>query len=310
MVQEFELTSKDFIYPIFVTADQSSKIKSMPKVYRHSPDDVLREIETCIELGIDKFAIFPVVEEQLKNPEASEAINERNLNIQTIKNIKRNFPQTLLVSDIALDPYTDHGHDGLIKNAVIDNDSSIELLSQMALIAAQAGADIVAPSDMMDGRVAKIREILEKNNFTNTIIMSYTAKYASSLYAPFREALGSLGTKSIKSGIPSDKLTYQMDYHNSKEALRELDLDISETADIVMVKPASWYLDIIHQFKQGSNIPVAAYQVSGEYSMIHAAAQLGYIELDKAINESLTAIKRAGADIIISYFAKQFLKKK
>ena len=307
MIRETHLTTNNLIYPMFVTAQASSEIKSMPGIQRYNQDDLLRELELLAKLGLHSIALFPVIEEGLKNSQATEALNEKNLNLQTIRAIKKNFPDLIIVSDIALDPYTDHGHDGLIRNGLIDNDTSVTILTEMALLAAEAGADIVAPSDMMDGRIRAIREGLEQDSFEYTIIMSYTAKYASSLYGPFREALGSLGSKkNIDPNIPSDKLTYQMDYHNSKEAMKELSLDLNEAADIVMVKPASWYLDIIQQFKQKSNVPVAAYQVSGEYAMIHAAAQMGYIDLDAAITESLTAIKRAGADLILSYFAKDW----
>jgi porphobilinogen synthase len=324
--EETKVTAHDLIYPVFVkdAINRKEEIKSMPGIYRHSIESLLYEIEESLELGIRAFALFSVIDPSFKNSQANESYNPEGLTQRTIRNIKTRFPEALLITDIALDPYTDHGHDGLLgDDGEIINDATVEILCKMALAQAEAGADIVAPSDMMDGRVKAIREALDRHDFSNTAIMAYTAKYASCLYGPFRDALGSLGSGELSSSrartatalleqnvmkIPQDKKTYQMNPANATEALRELDLDIGEGADIIMVKPASWYLDIISKFKSRATVPVAAYQVSGEYSMIHAAAQTGYINLNQAIHESLISIKRAGADIILSYFAKDFLR--
>lgn len=307
LVQETQVTANDLIYPLFIKEGESSKeaIKSMPGIYRWGLDSILGEVESATKLGIKAIALFPVIDPSLKDETAKEALNPDGLTQRAIQTIKQHFPETLLVTDIALDPYTSHGHDGLLRDGKIINDETVEILAKMAVVQAQAGSDIVAPSDMMDGRVTAIRAALDQASCQDTLIMSYTAKYASCLYGPFRDALGSLGSEaqSSKQG-PEDKKTYQMNPANSIEALKELELDLDEGADIVMVKPASWYLDIISKFKAHSNRPVAAYQVSGEYSMIHAAAQAGYIDLEKAIQESLTSIKRAGADLILTYFAK------
>jgi len=340
LTEENHLKASDLIYPVFIKDSIKSPetIASMPDIYRHSIDSLLTELEPLHEKGLRAIALFPVIEEALKNHSAEESYNPEALTQRTIRRLKQEFPELLIVSDIALDPYTHHGHDGILKDGKIVNDETVEILCKMALAQAEAGSDIVAPSDMMDGRVGAIREALERNNYQDTLIMSYTAKYATCLYGPFRDALGSLGAKELVTTIghpersegsnaiantdpldsssttsplndiiPSDKKTYQMNPANSKEALKELELDIAEGADIVMVKPASWYLDIIHQFKENTNLPVAAYQVSGEYSMIHAAAEKGYLDLDQAMIESLTSIKRAGANMILSYFAKDFI---
>ena len=281
----------------------------MPGIYRWGLDSILGEIEAAVKLGIKAIALFPVIDPSLKDETAKEALNPNGLSQRAIKAIKRRFPEILIVTDIALDPYTSHGHDGLLEDGKIVNDKTVEILAQMSVVQAEAGSDIVAPSDMMDGRVGAIRESLDEAGFQDTMIMSYTAKYASCLYGPFRDALGSLasslrGEAEAIQNIPKDKKTYQMNPANSIEACKELMLDTDEGADIVMVKPASWYLDVIRDFKSQSQLPVAAYQVSGEYSMIHVAAQAGYIDLDRAIQESLVSIKRAGADLILTYFAK------
>jgi porphobilinogen synthase len=272
------------------------------------------KVDELLKLGINGIALFPVIGKEYKSSCAKEAYNLDNFLNQTITLTQKTHGDSIsIISDVALDPYTDHGHDGLLKDGKITNDKTVEVLCKMALTQAQAGADIVAPSDMMDGRVAAIRETLDRNGFEDVMIMSYTAKYASNLYGPFRDALGSLGScrsdvaiSQLTTKIPTDKKTYQMSYTNKKEALKELEMDISEGADIVMVKPASWYLDIIHQFKENSSVPVAAYQVSGEYAMLQNAIEQGIMN-KSAIEESLIAIKRAGADIILSYFAKTFL---
>jgi len=311
LCQETIVTANDLIYPVFIkeSAKEAELINAMPGIVRHSELSIMKELEILINKGLKAIAIFPIINEAKKSAQAQEAYNENGFYQKQIAAIKKNFPNLLIISDIALDPYTDHGHDGILINGEIDNDRTVEVLQQMALVQAAAGADIVAPSDMMDGRVQAIRESLEENSFHNTLIMSYTAKYASCLYNPFREALGSMSdNKSLAENIPQDKKTYQMNYANRQEALKELEHDIVEGADIVMVKPASWYLDIIRDFKEASSLPVAAYQVSGEYVMLMAAASQGFINLDKAMIESLTAIKRAGADMILSYFTKSFLE--
>lgn len=310
LTQENWIQAQDLIYPVFVKEGSGSEeIKSMPGIYRHSLDSLLREIETASELGIEAIAMFPVIDSELKTNDAREAYNPQGLTQRAIQAIKQNFPELILITDVALDPYTTHGHDGLVADGKILNDETVEVLCRMALMQAEAGADIVAPSDMMDGRIGAIRSVLDINQYQDTKIMAYTAKYASSLYAPFRDALSSSlrGVNDEANQIPKDKSSYQMNFANSREALRELELDVQEGADIVMVKPAGWYGDIIHQFKQRSHIPIAAYQVSGEYAMLHASSQLGYINLNKAMTESLLCLKRAGADLILSYFAKAYL---
>jgi porphobilinogen synthase len=312
LTQENWVQAEDLIYPLFVKdGREKQEIKSMPNVFRYPLDELLGEIEDAMELGIRAIALFPVIQQEHKTLMAEESYNPSALTQKSIRAIKKRFPELILISDIALDPYTSHGHDGLIKDGKILNDETVAVLCKMALAQAEAGADIVAPSDMMDGRIGAIRSALDAQKFFDTKIMAYTAKYKSSLYAPFRDALGSLGSGDsgmiITEDIPKDKSSYQMNFANSREALRELALDIEEGADIVMVKPAGWYGDIIKLFKQNSNIPIAAYQVSGEYAMIYSAYLNGYLDLKPAINESLLSIKRAGADLILSYFAKEYL---
>ena len=318
LVQENHLLKSDFIYPMFIIEGSAVKtaVESMPGIERFSIDLLLEEIKSVVDLGIRAVALFPVIEESKKTLAAEESYNPEGLTQRAVKAIKKQFPDLMIMTDIALDPYTSHGHDGILRtdnagNTVIDNDETVEILVKMALAQAEAGADIVAPSDMMDGRIGAIRDSLDLHGFTEVSIMAYTAKYASCLYGPFRDALGSLGAKENQhkaADIPKDKKTYQMNPANSVEAVKELELDLIEAADFLMVKPASWYLDIISKFKDNSTVPVAAYQVSGEYSMIHAAAKAGYIDLDQAMHESLISIKRAGADIILSYFAKDICK--
>ncbi len=320
LVQEHSITANDLIYPVFIKEGEQSQeaISSMPGIYRWGIESVLKEIEDAERLGIRAIAIFPVIDERFKTLNAEESYNPEGLTQRAIRRIKQEFPEILLITDVALDPYTSHGHDGILEDGKIVNDKTVEILTKMALAQAEAGSDIVAPSDMMDGRIAAIRTKLDQHSYHDTLIMAYTAKYASSLYAPFREALSSLGFKNksntivlekdVIEAIPQDKKTYQMNIANSKEALKELELDLAEAADIVMVKPAGWYLDIVSQFKARSTAPIAAYQVSGEYSMIHAAAKAGYLDLDLAIYESLISIKRAGADLILTYFAKDILQ--
>ncbi|MEJ8801288.1 porphobilinogen synthase [Pontibacter sp. H249] len=307
MVQETSLSTHDFIYPLFIIEGQNQRIEvsSMPGINRFSIDTALEEVAACVELGVKTFAPFPSIREQLKDKYATESHNPEGLFPTLIREIKRNFPDVALVTDVAMDPYSSDGHDGIVINGEIINDETLEVLGKMALTQAQAGADIVAPSDMMDGRVGYIRKVLDENGFHKVAIMSYTAKYASAFYGPFRDALDS----APKAG---DKKTYQMNYANSREALIEAELDTLEGADYLMVKPALSYLDVIKLLRENSNLPIAAYNVSGEYAMVKAAAQKGWIDGEKIMVETLTSIKRAGADIILSYFAKeyaQYLKK-
>ena len=301
LVSENNLSVNDLIWPLFVCEGNNiaDKINSMPGVFRYSIDNILKELETAVKLKIPAIALFPQIDSGLKDEKGSEATNENNLICRTIKSIKKNFPDLGVICDVALDPYTNHGHDGLVVNNIVDNDTTLEVLEKQALVQAVAGCDIIAPSDMMDGRVARIRNILDKNKFQNTLILSYAAKYASKFYGPFRDAISSSGN--LKGG---SKSTYQMDIANSNEALREVALDIQEGADMVMVKPGMPYLDIIHRIKSEFNIPTFAYQVSGEYAMIKGAINNNWLD-SQVIKESLLSFKRAGADGILTYFAKE-----
>lgn len=303
LVRETELLPNDFVYPVFIESGKKIKqaITSLPGQFRYSMDELLPVCENAVKLGIKGIAFFPKIEDAKKNARASEALNDKGLVPNAIREIKRRFPELVIFSDIALDPFSSDGHDGLVRDGKILNDETVEVLAEMALVHADAGVDFVAPSDMMDGRVGAIRKRLDKAKHTDVGIMAYTAKYASSFYGPFRDALDS----APRAG---DKKTYQMDPANSREALKELKLDIKEGADIVMVKPALAYLDIIKLFQQNSTVPVAAYNVSGEYAMIKAAAKNGWLDETHARNESLLAMKRAGADILFSYFAVEFAK--
>ena len=303
MVQETNLTISDFIYPLFVVSGNKIKqeISSMPNVYRWSIDLLLKEVEECINLGIENFVLFPAVEENLKDKIASYSYQSDNFYLTAISSIKTNFPHVSLMSDVAMDPYSSDGHDGFVENGEIINDKTLLILSKMSIAQAQAGIDIIGPSDMMDGRVGYIRKELDNEGFQNISIMSYTAKYASAFYGPFRDALDS----APKHG---DKKTYQMNPANIKEAMIEAELDAFEGADFLMVKPALCYLDVIHQLKNNFDLPISAYNVSGEYAMIHAAANNGWLDYNAAFQESVLSIKRAGADVILSYFAKDFAK--
>ncbi|ALD22876.1 porphobilinogen synthase [Hymenobacter sp. DG25A] len=302
MVQETNLAVQDFIYPVFLIEGQNQQIEihSMPGIYRHSADRLIDEIGQCVELGIKAFAPFPGINDALKDRLARESANPEGLYLKTITDIKRQFPDVVLMTDVAMDPYSSDGHDGVVdpESGEILNDASLEVLGQMALAQARAGADIIGPSDMMDGRVAWIREVLDSNAFTNVSIMSYTAKYASAFYGPFRDALDSAPKK-------GDKKTYQMNPANRREALRELALDEQEGADMVMIKPALSYLDVIREVRDHTQLPVTAYNVSGEYAMIKAAAQNGWLDGERTMMEVLLSIKRAGADAILTYFAKE-----
>ena len=301
MVEETRLSTKDFIYPLFVIEGRSKKVevKSMPGIHRYSYDLLLLEIEECLKLGIRTFALFPAISDSKKDKFATESMNAEGLYIQTLRAVKSRLPEACIMTDVAMDPYSSDGHDGLVKDGEIVNDETLDILAKMALAQAEAGADIIGPSDMMDGRIGFIRASLDDAGYSNTSILSYTAKYASAFYGPFRDALDS----APKSG---DKKSYQMDPANRTEALVEAELDYDEGADILMVKPALAYLDVIRLLKDNFPLPIAAYNVSGEYAMIKAAAQHGWIDGEKAMLESLLSIKRAGASIILSYFAKEF----
>ena len=305
LVKENSLSINDLIYPIFVTYGSNVKeeIKSMPGIYRFSLDLLANEIERISSLDIPAIALFPKIEQSLKDPNGSEALNKNNLVCNAIKISKKVNNELGVICDVALDPFTDHGHDGVIINDQIDNDKTLEILCDQALIQAEAGCDIIAPSDMMDGRVGLIRDKLDSYGFTNVQIMSYAVKYASAFYGPFRDAVGSTVNFSNKS-----KESYQMDPANSDEALREVSLDINEGADMFIVKPGMPYLDIIYKIKQEFKIPLYAYQVSGEYSMIKAAIDNGWFDEQKIIFESLIAFKRAGCSGIITYFAPYVAK--
>jgi porphobilinogen synthase len=300
LVSETQLTVDDLIYPMFVTEGENQRVEivSMPDCYRYSLDLLLKEIAEIYSLGIKAVALFPVVSETKKDDNGTESFNPEGLAQQAVRAIKAQTPGMMVITDVALDPFTTHGHDGVIdEQGVILNDETVAILVKMAVSQAVAGCDIVAPSDMMDGRIGAIRQGLDASGFTDVGILAYSAKYASAYYGPFRDALDS----APKFG---DKKTYQMDPANAREALLEVELDIAEGADMVMVKPALAYMDIIHQVKANCNVPVAAYNVSGEYSMIKAAAQLGWIDEKKIMMETLLSIKRAGADLILTYFAK------
>lgn len=302
LVRETKLQPDDFILPMFIVEGEGleEEISSLPNYFRRSLDLTILEVEKIWSLGIKSVLLFVKCEDNLKDNEGKESLNPAGLMQKSIKAIKAAVPQICVMTDVALDPYSIYGHDGIVEEGQIINDKTVDVLAQMALSHARAGADIIAPSDMMDGRIRAIREKLELNNFINTGILSYSAKYASCFYGPFRDALDS------SPGF-GDKKTYQMDPANRLEAIKEVALDIKEGADIVMVKPALSYLDIIREVKNKFQNPVAAYQVSGEYSMIKAAAQNGWIDEESAIMEATTSIKRAGADLIASYFTKDIV---
>jgi porphobilinogen synthase len=301
MVEETSLKPSDFIFPLFLLEGSNKKVEvaSMPGIFRYSLDGMLHEIDECMQLGVRCFDVFPVVPEQYKDKTGTNSYKEDFFYLKALSAIKQRFPECALMTDVALDPYSTDGHDGIVAdNGEILNDETLEVLGQMAVAQAAAGADIIGPSDMMDGRVGYIREELDAAGFEQVAIMSYTAKYASAFYGPFRDALDS----APKFG---DKKTYQMNPANKREALREAALDEWEGADFLMVKPALAYLDIIHLIKENTQLPVTAYNVSGEYSMIKAAAQQGWLDADRTMMEVLLSIKRAGADAILTYFAKE-----
>lgn len=308
LVRETVLTPNDFIVPLFVVEGKGIKeeISSMPNYFRMSLDNIENEVKNLWQMGLRSVLVFVKVEDALKDNKGTEALNPNGLMQRAIKTIKNAVPEMYVMTDVALDPFSSVGHDGILQNGYIVNDATVEVLAQMSVSHAQAGADMVAPSDMMDGRIQAIRVALDQVGFVNTGILSYSAKYASAHYGPFRDALDSAPVDGMN--IPKDKKTYQMDYHNRLEAIRETELDIAEGADIVMVKPGIAYLDIVREIKNMSNVPVAVYQVSGEYAMIKAAAERGWLNHDAIMLEQTTAIKRAGADLIASYFAKDIVQ--
>jgi porphobilinogen synthase len=303
MVRETILTPNDFIVPLFIVEGENvvSEISSMPGYFRRSIDLTVAEVKELWAMGLKSVLLFIKCEDKLKDNKGTEALNPNGLMQRSIRAIKEAVPEMCVMTDVALDPFSSYGHDGIVENNEIINDATVEVLAAMSVSHATAGADFVAPSDMMDGRIGAIRQALEENNFRKTGIMSYSAKYASSFYGPFRDALDSAP------GF-GDKKTYQMDYANRTEAIKETLMDIEEGADIVMIKPALSYLDIIREIKNSVEVPVSAYNISGEYAMIKAAAKMGWIEEDKAILETLVSIKRAGADLIATYFAKDAVR--
>jgi porphobilinogen synthase len=303
LVAETQLTPNDFIVPLFIDEGENirTEISSMPNYYRRSLDLTVKEVKELWSMGLKSVLLFIKCKDELKDNKGTEALNPNGLMQRSIKAIKNAVPEMLVMTDVALDPFSSYGHDGIVEGQEIINDATVEVLANMSVSHAQAGADFVAPSDMMDGRIGAIRNALEENGFSKTGIMSYSAKYASCFYGPFREALDSAP------GF-GDKKTYQMDYHNRIEAIKETILDVEEGADIVMVKPALSYLDVIREVKNAVHVPVSCYNISGEYAMIKAAAKMGWIDENKAIIETLTSMKRAGADLIATYFAKDAVK--
>ena len=299
LVRENSVTADDLIWPLFVVdgENRSDEIDSMPGVERHTVDRIVRQAERAAKLGIPVVALFPYTDPSLRDARGSEALNPDNLVCRACRAVKAVVPEIGIMTDAALDPYTSHGHDGLMEGDRILNDETVEMLARQSINQVEAGADIVGPSDMMDGRIGSIRDALAEGGHHDTILLSYAAKYASAFYGPFRDAVGSSGT------LKGDKRTYQMDFGNVTEALREAQSDADEGADMLMVKPGMPYLDVIGEVKAAIALPLAAYQVSGEYSMMHAAAQRGWLDLDRAMEESLVAFKRAGCDAILSYFA-------
>src|SRR5690606_12019803 len=301
MVEETTVDTKDLIFPLFLVEGSGKKteVASMPGIYRLSADLMLKEIEECVASGVQAFDIFPAVDEHHKDKTASKSYDKNFFYLRALSTIRKEFPDICIMTDVAMDPYSVDGHDGLVKDGRIDNDLTLEILGRMALAQAETGIDVLGPSDMMDGRVGYLRALLDKNGFSDVSIMSYTAKYASAFYNPFRDALDS----APKFG---DKKTYQMNPANRREALIEAQLDTEEGADFLMVKPAMAYLDVIKSLKDNFNLPIAAYNVSGEYSMVKAAHSKGWIDGDRVMAELLLSIKRAGADVILTYFAKEF----
>ncbi len=308
LVRETIISPNDFLVPLFIVEGKGIKeeIASMPNYYRFSLDLLKDEIKTLWSLGLKSVLIFVKVDDILKDNKGTEALNPNGLMQRAIKTVKDVCPEMLVMTDVALDPFSSYGHDGIVEGGKIINDATVEILSEMSISHAEAGANFVAPSDMMDGRVLGIREALDQSNFIDTGIMSYSAKYASAFYGPFRDALDSAPVDMVD--VPKDKKTYQMDFANRDEAIRETEMDINEGADIVMVKPGLCYLDIVRDIRNTFDVPIAVYQVSGEYAMLKAAAEKGWLDHDAVMLEQITSIKRAGANIIASYFAKDVVK--
>ncbi len=308
LVRETHLLTDHLVYPLFLVEGQGVKeeIPSLPGNFRMSLDVMLREIETCMQMGLRSFILFPAVPNQYKDKEATYSYQPDNFYLKAARAIKKELPECLLISDVAMDPYSADGHDGLVRQGKILNDETLVILARMAVAQAEAGFDFLGPSDMMDGRVGYLREALDTAGFTNTGILSYTAKYASAFYGPFRDALDS--APRADAHIPKDKKTYQMDPANKREALIEAELDTIEGADMLMVKPALHYLDVIHLLKSEFELPIAAYHVSGECAMLIAACRNGWLEYTQAMPEALLSIRRAGADIILTYFAKDYAR--
>lgn len=302
-IRETRVLPEQLVYPLFLVQGEGVKdeVKSLPGNYRWSIDTAIEEIRECMELGIKSFILFPAFPEEVKDKYATLSYDSSNFYLEAFRRFKEAHPDMTIITDVAMDPYSSDGHDGIVENGKILNDETLEVLGKMALAQAEAGADVIGPSDMMDGRVEHIRDVLDAAGHTDVSIMSYTAKYASAFYGPFRDALDS----APKAG---DKKTYQMDPANKREALIEADLDYAEGADYMMVKPATLYLDVIHLLKESYDIPIVAYNVSGECAMLTAACQNGWLEYSRAMPEMLLSIKRAGADVIITYFAKDFAK--
>lgn len=308
LVRETTLSPKDFLVPLFVVEGKSVReaIPSMPGYFRLSPDELEKEVKSLWDIGLSAVLLFVKVPQNLKDSRGKEALNPNGLMQLAIKRVKDKCPEMLVMTDVALDPYSSLGHDGIVENGTILNDETVNVLAEMSVSHAQAGADFVAPSDMMDGRILLIREALEEEGYANTGIMSYSAKYASAFYGPFRDALDSAPVE--KAEVPRDKKTYQMDPANRLEAIREARLDVDEGADIIMIKPGICYLDIVRELRNELKVPLAVYQVSGEYAMLKAAAEKGWLDHDAVMMEQLISIKRAGADIIASYFAREAAK--
>lgn len=305
MVQETQVSAANLIFPLFIVdgENQKAEVSSMPGIYRYSIDNLLKEVESCMNLGLRAFDLFPNIDEALKDSMATESYREGSLYLRAIEAVKSRFPEACVITDVAMDPYSSDGHDGVVRNGEILNDETLEVLGKMALAHARAGADIIAPSDMMDGRIGYLRGMLDEAGFTQVSLMSYTAKYASAFYGPFRDALGS----APKHG---DKKTYQMDPANAREALIEAELDMQEGADFLMVKPGLPYLDIVRMLHDRFDLPIAAYNVSGEYAMLKAAAQKGWLDEARSTQEVLMSMRRAGATAILTYHAKEVLEKK
>jgi porphobilinogen synthase len=308
LVRETVITPHDFLVPLFIVEGKGVKeeIPSMPNYFRYSLDLLENEVKDLWKMGLKSVLLFVKVPDKLKDNKGAEALNPNGLMQRAIKTVKNVCPDMLVMTDVALDPYSSYGHDGIVKNGLILNDETADVLAEMSISHAKAGANFVAPSDMMDGRIFSIREALEEEGYLNTGIMSYSAKYASAFYGPFRDALDSAPVDMVD--VPKNKKTYQMDYANRLEAIRETEMDIDEGADIVMVKPGLCYLDIVRDIRDAVDVPLAVYQVSGEYAMIKAASEKGWLDHDAVMMEQVTAIKRAGADIIASYFAKDVVK--